>query len=48
MRFPGSARVSSVGDGVPASADFCARRGLAGKIVAVRHRNQHEGRVRYP
>jgi hypothetical protein len=38
----GSARVSRVGDGVLAIADFPE------KIVSARRRNQHARRVRYP
>jgi hypothetical protein len=48
MKFPGSARVSRVGDGVRAIADFCLRVELQEKIVAARRRNQHARRVRYP
>src|SRR5436190_12995196 len=39
--FPGSARVSRVGDDVSLSQTFL-------KIVSARRRNQHARRVRYP
>jgi len=41
LQFPGSARVSRVGDDVSSSQTFL-------KIVSARRRNQHARRVRYP
>ena len=52
-RLPGSARVSRVGEGVLAVANFLKRaHGINSepqeKIVAAGHRNQHARRTRYP
>ena len=48
-RIPGSARVSHAGDGVaPSRTLFEWWKGAREKPVAVRHRNQHARRARYP